>query len=278
MRILLITMCLAGAIPLCGQSLKVMTYNIRYDNVGDGVNQWSNRKEKVAGLIRKNNPDLIGIQEALSGQLKDLLLLLPDYTAYGVGRDDGKEKGEYSAILVRHSRFGVLKDSTFWLSETPAIAGSKGWDAQLPRVATWTKLYDRETKKDILYINTHFDHIGVTARTNSAILINNFLVDLYKASPMPLILSGDFNVQRDTEAFKVLNESRFLFDSKPESNNDPTFCGFEVANTKCVAIDYIFHSKETRVTQYSVLHDNDGKHYPSDHLPVIAEFEFVPIK
>ncbi|CAN5376456.1 endonuclease/exonuclease/phosphatase family protein [soil metagenome] len=278
MRGLLITMCLAGFMPVYGQSLKVMTYNIRYDNVGDGMNQWSHRKEKVASLIRKNNPDLIGVQEALSGQLKDLLLLLPDYTAYGVGRDDGKEKGEYSAILVRHSRFGVLKDSTFWLSETPAIAGSKGWDAQLPRVATWTKLYDRETKKDILYINTHFDHVGVKARTNSAILINTFLVDFYRANPMPLILSGDLNVQRDTEAFKILTEPKFLFDSKPENNTDITCCGFEVANTKCVAIDYIMHSKEMKVTQYLVLHDSDGKYYPSDHLPVISEFEFVSLK
>ncbi|NOT75291.1 MAG: endonuclease/exonuclease/phosphatase family protein [Cyclobacteriaceae bacterium] len=260
---------------LQAQSLKVMSYNIRYDNGGDGINQWSNRKEKVAKIIRENNPDLIGLQEALDHQLKELLVLLPDYTSYGVGRDDGKEKGEFSAILVRHSRFGVIKDSTFWLSETPDIAGSKGWDAQLPRVATWTELYDRDNKKEILYINTHFDHVGKQARTNSAILINDFLADHYKKKNLVLVMSGDLNVERDTEAFKVLTETKLMLDSKPEDDHHPTFCGFEVSNTKCVAIDYIFHSKEAYVKSYYVLRDNDGKNYPSDHLPVIAELEFI---
>jgi endonuclease/exonuclease/phosphatase family metal-dependent hydrolase len=265
---------LAFATTISAQPIKVMTYNIRYDNTGDGVNQWANRKEKVANLIRKNDPDLIGLQEALIHQINDLLLLLPDYTFYGTGRDDGKEKGEFSCILIRHARFGVLRDSTIWLSETPGIPGSKGWDAQLPRVATWTELYDKETKKEILYVNTHFDHVGTLARTNSAVLINNLVVDFYKIKPIAVIVSGDLNVQRDTEAFKVLSEPKLLMDSKPDGNNDPTFCGFEVSNTKCTQIDYIFHSKETVVVGYNVLRDNDGKFFPSDHLPVLAELEF----
>src|SRR3954471_21414921 len=111
MRTLLLFFFITMLSTLHGQSLKVMTYNIRYDNKGDGVNQWINRKEKVADVIRQNNPDLVGVQEALLHQLKDLILLLPDYTYYGVAREDGKEKGEFSAILVRHSRFGVLADS-----------------------------------------------------------------------------------------------------------------------------------------------------------------------
>ena len=275
MRILLLFLFIVMVTPLLSQSLKVMTYNIRYDNKNDGVNQWVNRKEKVADLIRQNNPDLIGVQEALLHQLKDLIQLLPDYTYYGVGREDGKEKGEFSAILVRHSRFGVLLDSTFWLSPTPLVAGSKGWDAALPRIATWTKLYDKETKKELFYINTHFDHIGVQARINSAAAMNAYLTHLYEGKPIPLIMTGDLNVERTTEAYKAITDSKLLLDSKPADNNEPTACGFDVANTKCTGIDYILHSKETTVKRYAVLHDNDGKYYPSDHLAVIAELEFA---
>jgi len=260
--------------PIYAQSLKVMTYNIRYDNKEDGVNQWVNRKEKVANLIRQNNPDLVGLQEALIHQLRDLVLLLPDYTYYGAGREDGKEKGEFSAILVRHSRFGVLADSTFWLSETPGIAGSKGWDAALPRVATWTKLYDKETKKEFFYINTHFDHQGIQARISSATSIRAYLTQVYGKKPLPLILTGDLNFDRTTEAYKALTESNLMADSKPADNNEPTACGFDVTNKECSSIDYILHSKETTVKKYAVLHENDGKYYPSDHLPVLVELEF----
>jgi endonuclease/exonuclease/phosphatase family metal-dependent hydrolase len=271
----LILIFLLASFTLSAQSIKVMSYNIRYDNTGDGVNQWANRKEKVADLIRRNNPDLIGVQEALLNQLKDLLLLLPDYTYYGVGREDGIEKGEYSAILVRHSRFGVLKDSTFWLSETPRVIGSKGWDAALPRIATWAKLYDRQTKKDILFINTHFDHVGMHARTNSATLIDDFLAEFYKTNKIALIMTGDLNVERHTEAYHILTTDMLMVDSKPENDYKTTMCGFEVNSTKCTAIDYVLHSKETFVKKYSVLQDNDGKYYPSDHLPVLVELEFV---
>ena len=118
----------------CAEPITVMSYNIRYDTASDGVNQWSNRKDRVAALIRRNRPDLVGLQEALRTQLDDLLTRLPDYDVYGVGRDDGMTKGEYSAILVRRTRFEVRASDTFWLSDTPAVAGSKGWDAALPRL------------------------------------------------------------------------------------------------------------------------------------------------
>lgn len=275
MRIPLLILFMVMLSPLYGQSLKIMTYNIRYDNTADGVNQWVNRKEKVANLIRQNNPDLVGVQEALLHQLHDLVLLLPDYTYYGAGREDGKEKGEFSAILVRHSRFGVLGDSTFWLSETPQVAGSKGWDAALPRVATWAKLYDKETKKDFFFINTHFDHKGIQARISSAASVQAYLMNLYNIKPLPLIMTGDLNFDRTTEAYKTLTESKLLLDSKPADNNEPTACGFDIANTQCTGIDYILHSKEISVKKYAVLRDHDGKYYPSDHLAVSAELEFV---
>lgn len=259
--------------PLSAQTLKVMTYNIRYDNPGDGVNQWSNRKEKVADLIRSHDPDLVGLQEVLIHQLRDLATLLPEFDYYGIGRDDGKEKGEFSAIFVRRKRLEVLKDSTFWLSPTPDVPGSKGWDALLPRVATWVHLRDKESQKEIRYLNTHFDHRGVLARTKSAELILKYLEPISRKK-IPLIMTGDLNVERDTETFRVLTASKLLLDSKPKNNNDPTACGFEVANRKCVGIDYVLHSKETKLKTYKVLNDNDGKYYPSDHLPVVVELGF----
>src|SRR5689334_14278278 len=153
------------------QPLKVMTYNIRYDNPGDGVNAWPNRIEKVTALIRKYNPDIIGVQEALHHQLQDLVRVLPDYSYVGVGRDDGKVKGEFSAILFRNSRFGLLSDSTFWLSETPQIPGSKSWDAAITRLVTEAKFFDKELRTDFIVFNTHFDHIGKEARMNSGAYI-----------------------------------------------------------------------------------------------------------
>src|SRR5690606_23660953 len=134
----------------CGQlqDLKVMTYNIRYDNKGDGVNQWSNRKSKVVTLIKKYDPDIIGVQEALHHQLEDLANALKQYTYVGVGRDDGKTKGEYSALFIRKKRFRISENSTFWLSTTPSVPGSKDWDAAITRIATWARLRDKKSKKE----------------------------------------------------------------------------------------------------------------------------------
>jgi len=137
MRILILTLLTICSFTLKGQSLKVMTYNIRYHNHSDGVNGWNKRKEKVVELILKNNPDVLGIQEALHSQMKDLCKLLKDYAYVGVGRDDGKEKGEYVAIFYKKSRLKVVKSGSFWLSETPETPGSMGWDAACTRMATW---------------------------------------------------------------------------------------------------------------------------------------------
>src|ERR1700710_2845398 len=129
MKISLFLFIVCCALTTKAQTMKVMTYNIRLDVASDGVNQWSNRKEKLPALIQKYDPDLIGLQEAMHHQLMDILKALPQYGYIGVGRDDGKEKGEYSAILYRKDRFDLIWQRTSWLSETPAIAGSKSWDA-----------------------------------------------------------------------------------------------------------------------------------------------------
>jgi endonuclease/exonuclease/phosphatase family metal-dependent hydrolase len=254
-----------------------MTYNIRYDNPGDGVNAWPNRIEEVSALIRKYNPDLIGVQAALHHQLLDLVRLLPDYSYVGAGRDDGKEKGEFSAILFRNSRFGLLSDTTFWLSETPQVPGSKSWDAAVTRIVTKAKFFDKELKTDFILFNTHFDNLGKIARLNSGAHLAGAVADSRTPVEIPILVTGDFNCERTEEAYRNIT-IRDLADSKPANDLTGTFCGFEVGKMECKAIDYIFYTKEWILKNYQVIKDNDGTYYPSDHLPVMTEFELSSVK
>lgn len=250
-----------------------MTWNIRYDNPNDGVNAWPNRIQEVAGVIRKYNPDIIGVQEALHHQLQDLLNVLPEYSYVGSGRDDGKEKGEYSAILYCNGRFGVLRTLTIWLSET-GEPGSIGWDAAITRIATWARLYDKELKQEFVVANTHFDHVGKQARINSAIYLSGYFGYMLHTNPQPFLLMGDFNCERTEETYiHLLKIAKGLTDTKPANDATGTYCGFEVGGTECKAIDYIFYTPEWALRNYRVITDNDGVHYPSDHLPVLAELD-----
>jgi endonuclease/exonuclease/phosphatase family metal-dependent hydrolase len=268
---------LFGIMSLTGlsQTVTVMSYNIRMDTKADGVNQWGNRIEKVTDLIKKHNPDLFGVQEALHNQMMDLQNNLPDYQFVGVGRDDGKEKGEYSAIFYKKDKFEVLKQNTFWLSETPSIPGSKSWDAAITRVVTFAVVKEKSSGKSFIYANTHFDHIGKEARKNSANTIKHLLLDFmkdYKA--IPVLVSGDFNSEPTAEPYLNMIDGKELqlTDARPGTDVTGTFCGFEVGKIECRTIDYIFHSPQWKASNYKVIQENDGKYYPSDHLPVMATF------
>jgi len=253
------------------QQVRVMTYNIRLDTPVDSVNQWPKRTEKVFDVIRKYDPDILGIQEAIHHQLMDILKNLPQYDYVGVGRDDGKTKGEYSAILFKKDRFTVLQQGTFWLSETPEVPGSKSWDAAITRVASWAKLRDKKTRKDFLSINTHFDHIGKEARRHSADLLKTKATELGK--DLPVIITGDFNCTRSDPPYSTMMnpEGIKLIDPLP---GEPvgTSCGFKVNGIECRAIDYLFFTAHWTASGYNVITDNDGKYYPSDHLPVVTTF------
>jgi endonuclease/exonuclease/phosphatase family metal-dependent hydrolase len=255
-----------------------MTYNIRLDTKADGINEWGNRIEKVSQLIIENNPDLLGVQEALHNQMMDLKSNLEEYEFVGVGRDDGKEKGEYSAIFYKKDKFEVIEQKTFWLSETPAMPGSKSWDAAITRVVTYAVLKDKSTGKSFAYFNTHFDHIGKEARKNSAKLIKTQIAALKPSSlankKIPLIVSGDFNSEPTDEPYKIMIDGSVvkLVDARPANDLTGTFCGFEVGAMECKTIDYIFHSSHWKSKNYTVIQSNDGKYYPSDHLPVMATF------
>lgn len=257
------------------QTVTVMSYNIRLDTKADGVNQWGNRIEKVSDLIKKYNPDLLGVQEALHNQMMDLQKNLPDYQFVGVGRDDGKEKGEYSAIFYKKDKFDVLKQNTFWLSETPTVPGSKSWDAAITRIVTFATLKEKSSGKSFIYANTHFDHIGKEARKNSANTIKHLLLDFMKDyKDIPAIVSGDFNSEPTADPYlNMINGKELaLADARPATDLTGTFCGFEVDKIECRTIDYIFHSAQWKASNYKVIQDHDGKFYPSDHLPVIATF------
>ena len=251
-----------------------MTYNIRFDNPADGENAWPNRIQKVAHVIQKYDPDLIGIQEALHHQLEDLIRMLPDYRYIGVGRDDGKEKGEYSAILYKNERFGLLSNNTYWLSETPEVPGSKSWDAAITRLVTTARFYDKNLKLEFVALNTHFDHIGENARLMSSIFIHGYVTGTRSQSEdLPFIVTGDFNFERTEPPYAALVMNNLLLDTKPANDTTGTYCGFEVGGIDCRPIDYIFHTREWVLQNYKVADDNNGKHYPSDHLPVLAELK-----
>lgn len=269
MRLFLGLLFIVGMLSAQAQSIKIMTYNIRYDTPNDSINQWPKRAYKVYDLIRKYDPDLIGLQEVLHHQLTDLLKNLPAYTYIGVGRDDGKTKGEYSAILYKKDRFKALNQSTFWLSETPEVPGSKSWDAAITRVASWGTFKDVKSNKDFLMINTHFDHIGKDARKNSAALLKQKASEI--AKNFPLIITGDFNCTREDSPYKtIMNPAGITLTDPAPANPPPTGCGFKVGWTSCKGIDYIFHSQAVDSKDYQVIQDNDGKYYPSDHLPVMV--------
>lgn len=263
------------------KSLRVMSFNIRYNEPRDGVNVWANRKTKVADIIRFHKADLVGVQEALNNQLKDLEKLLPDFAWCGGGRTDGKEDGEYSAILYRKSRFNLLETKTFWLSQTPETAGSKGWDANLPRIVTWAKFRDLKTKKTFFHFNTHFDHIGKQARTESSKLL---LAQIPKiAEKIPFVVTGDFNAKEDTNVYRILTGKEEagnfkLIDARYISKNghfggDSTFNEFKEL-IPAMKIDYIFVGEKTSVSEHGVLSDRWNGLWASDHLPVLAEIVF----
>lgn len=269
--LLLITILLSNTIS--AQSLKLMTYNIRLDVAADGENAWPNRKEYWSSQVSFYEPDILGIQEALPNQVSDIVGLLPKYNYIGIGRD-GIGKGESSNIFFKKDRFKVLEENTFWLSETPDKI-SKGWDAALNRVCTYALLKDNKTNQTFWVFNTHLDHIGEVARTNSIQLILSKIRQL-NTQNYPVFLIGDFNSEPDEERIIQLNtkmdDSRKISQEKPFGPSG-TFNAFQHNQPVTKQIDYIFLSKNSpyKVKKHAVLSDSKDLRYPSDHFPVFIE-------
>jgi endonuclease/exonuclease/phosphatase family metal-dependent hydrolase len=200
--------------------------------------------------------------------------LLPAYNVYGVGRDNGKHGGEHSTIFYKRDKYELVKGGNFWLSETPYVAGSKSWDAAITRICSWVELKDKANGEQFFVFNTHFDHKGKTARIKSAALMMHMVDSL--AGELPVIVTGDFNFHPDNEGYAVITSSKnrvVLTDAYSPDAPNYTDCGFEVANTKCNRIDYIFYSKHFMRTNYMLHTDNNGTYYPSDHLTISAVLE-----
>jgi endonuclease/exonuclease/phosphatase family metal-dependent hydrolase len=253
-------------------TLNIATFNIRYDNPMDGVNAWPNRREWVRDLIDYHEFDIVGIQEALAHQID--FLGEKRLAFVGVGRDDGKRAGEFSAILYDRKRFERLADGTFWLSPTPDVP-SRGWDANLNRICTWARLRDRANRgREFFVFNTHFDHQGEEARRQSADLILRRIPGI--AGKKPFVLIGDFNSKPETPQIQrlssALRNARTVTERKPYGPFG-TANGFDIKRPLDTHIDYIFVSPQVRVLKYAVLPDNWELRYPSDHLPVAIRAE-----
>jgi endonuclease/exonuclease/phosphatase family metal-dependent hydrolase len=255
-------------------ALNVMSFNIRYNNPDDGEHAWPHRRDRVASVIRFHQADVAGLQEALIGQIRDLEQRLPDYTWVGVGRADGEEGGEFSPIFYRPDRLELLEHDTFWLSETPDVAGGQSWDAALPRIVTWARFRDRQTDQTFYHFNTHFDHRGEQARLESARLITQRIDSL--AGDVPTVVTGDFNVTPDAPPYAHLADALTDAYTAVETPHGPpgTYFGFEVTEEEGRRIDYVFTANEVTVQRFGTITDQWRGDYPSDHLPVLAEVTF----
>ncbi len=285
---LFIVLACAGCAAVTGNrasdapTLRIMTWNIRYNNPDDGIHAWPKRSEELLSYVLSQRIDLLCIQEGLHPQVVFLKDGQKGFDVCGVGRDDGKEKGEYSAIYFNKARFGYLADGTFWLSPTPSVP-SIGWDAALPRIVTWVRLYDSLSAAAFYVFNTHFDHMGVQARENSARLLRRRIGEI--AGKSPFVLAGDFNSVVTDAPYRILTSNDgdrpYLTDAMqraitPHRGPSATFTGFEIKDPdpgEC--IDYLFVSESVQVRSHCTCVARRPDGYLSDHLPVLAEISLA---
>lgn len=265
--------------------LRVMTFNIRYGTAPDGENAWEQRRELLVETARAFRPDVLGTQECLADQAAFLREALPGYGCVGVGRDDGQLAGEMCAIFYRADRFRLMAEGHFWLSETPDVVGSRGWDAALPRLVSWAKLRARDdTLLTLACFDTHFDHVGEAARLASAKLLRARAQAV--ADGAPAIVLGDFNAPADTDRpgpYTALlgqaeegaeGEERLVLRDVYRQLHAPrpgegTFHGF-TGGRDGERIDWILATPDwTPLAAAIDRTERDGR-WPSDHFPVTA--------
>lgn len=250
--------------------LTAMSFNIRND-CDSGTEAWALRLENLVPLIENAAPDLIGFQEVLHHQYLDLIARFPEYDACGVGRDDGINAGERSAIFYKKSRFKLLDSGDFWLSETPDVP-SFGWDAVCIRICSHVKLYDKETEKAFVYYNVHFDHIGKVAMRESAKQICATML----SQECPTFITGDFNFEEKTEPYQIMTENG-LSDAKYAANlamSYGTFHGYDPSEdiSEESPIDYLFFADgKFDIQSYEVLINGSKGNHASDHYPVLIK-------
>ena len=263
------------------EPLMVMTFNIRYGTAKDGENDWSARRSMLFEVVRDADADLIGLQEALDFQIDEILAAVPGYAVVGVGRDDGAEKGEYSAILFRKDRFHVAEAGTFWFSDTPSVVASKSWGNNITRICTWARFIDRDGR-GFYHFNLHLDHQSQPSRERSTVLLRG-RIDT-RGTPDPVIVTGDFNVGESNPALATLTvpggtgAPAFLDTFRvlhAGVKNAGTFSGFKFGTEGADKIDYVLVQPGTEVMSAEIVRFSRNNRYPSDHFPVTARMRLV---
>jgi len=253
------------------QSLTVMTFNIRYGTAKDGENDWAARRALLFDILRDQNADVIGLQEALDFQIDEMLEAVPGYAVVGVGRNDGARKGEYAAILFRKDRLQVGASGTFWFSDTPDVVASTAWGNRITRICTWGRFIDRDGRA-FWQFNVHLDHESQPSRVKSV----QFLRKRIDARPFredPVVVTGDFNVGERNAALTALTSDGAFIDTfrvlYPDERVAGTFNGFS-GKTEDDKIDYVFVQPGTSVLAAAIVRTSRDNRYASDHFPVTA--------
>ena len=257
-------------------AIKVITFNVRYDNPGDSINAWPNRATQVCNFILDERPDILGMQEVLAHQYYLLDSVLTEYISAGVGRDDGVKKGEMNPVFFRKDRFDMVRTLTFWLSDTPEIPGSKGWGASLPRIVTWMELVEKNTHEHLFYFNTHFAHDSDSARIMSSKILLNEVERISEG--FPFIITGDFNMLPTSIGYNIITgpaesipmvEDSFTISEKKPSGPEYTFNGFS-DRPGSGRIDFVFVKSGMKVLDNKTLVRKESGVFLSDHWPVEA--------
>lgn len=260
-------------------SLKIANFNLRVPGSDGDDNTWTLRMDRVVKRIEDYGFDVFGTEEGLKYMLDGIVARIPEYAYFGVGRNNGSDEGgEHSSIFYRQDRLELLNHGDFWLSPTPDVAGSKGWDAQLTRICTWGQFREKKTGRTFFHFNAHFDHAGVQARTNSALLMVSKAKE-FAGTAVPVFFTGDFNCNPDTEAYSQL-VSNSMQDAYTASETEPkgtsyTYHAFMPDKDSGYRIDYIFASAGVRVLSYTCINDDITEgHCASDHFPIMAVVSF----
>ena len=262
--------------------IDALSFNIRFDNPKDGENAWPNRKEMVGQWVKSESPDVIGLQEALRHQIDDIKKVATSYSEYGVGRDDGKSRGEHCTILYLKKRFSLDKSDcgTFWFSDTPEKIASKSWGNEIPRICTWGRFIEKKTDKGFYVYNVHYDHRSQPSRLGASELIIQ-RISKRKRFNDPIILMGDFNASENNPAIKIFKDEPLnLVDTfrvvKPDEKMVKTFHGFRGGSFSGGKIDHVFMlPKMGKVSSAEIVRFNKDKRYLSDHYPVRAKLSFI---
>ena len=266
----------AAQTPPVREPIGVMSFNIRYGTANDGENRWEARRAMLFDLVRDQNADVVGLQEALAFQIDEIAAAAPVYAVIGVGRDDAARKGEYAAILYRRDRFHVAQSGTFWFSDTPDAVASKTWGNRITRICTWARLIDRDGRAFWIY-NVHLDHESQPSREKSVALLRQ-RIDARPFSSEPVIVTGDFNVGETNPALAAIRAGGAFVDAfrvrHPEEPVVGTFTGFTHGRIDGDKIDFIFVQPGAKVLSAAILRTSRRGRYPSDHFPVTATVQF----